>query len=158
VLWEKVGWDEARPGVERERAMSADPAQLMKDLRAQAQKRHEAHLGEVHARYAQAIGLASRRGTRRVRYAPNDQLLKSLVLAVVPERMEFQEFLDELWKRYRMVIGHHQAKAFVGEGQSDQVAFDENARRLEMRLASLGLLRRLSDACAYVENPMGVDQ
>lgn len=155
VLWDKVRWDDARP--QGDRPISGDPEQLLKELRAQAQKRHEAHLGEVHARYAQAIGLASRRGTRRVRYAPNDQLLKSLVLAVVPERMEFQRFLEELWSRYRMVIGHHQAKDYLGDGGSDQVAFEENARRLEMRLASLGLLRRLSDACAYVENPMGVD-
>lgn len=155
VLWAKVRWDETRP--QGEHATSGDPEQLLRELRAQAQKRHEAHLGEVHARYAQAIGLASRRGTRRTRYAPNDQLLKSLVLAVVPERMEFQRFLEELWRRYRMVIGHHQAKEYLGDGGSDQVAFEENARRLEMRLASLGLLRRLSDACAYVENPMGVD-
>jgi hypothetical protein len=35
----------------------------------------------------------------------------------------------------------------------DRKAFQANARRLEQRLASLGLLRRLSDACAYVENP-----
>lgn len=155
VLWEKVRWDEARP--QGDGLASGDPEHLLRELRAQAQKRHEGHLGEVHARYAQAIGLASRRGTRRVRYAPNDQLLKSLVLAVVPERMEFQRFLEELWRRYRMVIGHHQAKDYLGDGGSDQVAFEENARRLEMRLASLGLLRRLSDACAYVENPMGVD-
>lgn len=155
VLWDKVRWDDARP--QGEGAMSSDPGQLLRELRSQAQKRHEAHLGEVHARYAQAIGLASRRGTRRVRYAPNDQLLKSLVLAVVPERMEFQEFLDALWGRYRMIVGHHQAREYLRDGRSDQVAFEENARRLEMRLASLGLLRRLSDACAYVENPMGVD-
>jgi len=35
----------------------------------------------------------------------------------------------------------------------DSSAFEDNARRLEQRLVSLGLLRRLSDACAYVENP-----
>jgi len=32
-------------------------------------------------------------------------------------------------------------------------AFKENSQRLEMRLVSLGLVKRLSDACAYVINP-----
>jgi hypothetical protein len=67
--------------------------------------------------------------------------------------MEFQQFLHVLHDRYNFVIGHRQAIAYIGEGQSDQKAFEDNARRLEMRLASLGLLKRLSDACAYVENP-----
>ncbi|MEZ4405716.1 MAG: hypothetical protein R3A52_04350 [Polyangiales bacterium] len=153
ALWETVRWDEARP--QGESSLSPDPSRLIEDLRAAARTRHEAHLGDAHARYAQAIGLASRRGTRRVRYAPNDQLLKSLVLAVVPERMEFQAFLEALWSRYRMVIGDRQASEFLGDGGSDQSAFQDNALRLEKRLASLGLLRRLSDACAFVENPMG---
>ena len=38
-------------------------------------------------------------------------------------------------------------------GNADQEDFSDNARRLEERLASLGLLKRLSDSCAYVENP-----
>lgn len=90
-----------------------------------------------------------------MRYAPGDQLLKSLVLTVVRERMEFQQFLTSLWERYGMVIGSHQAGDLLHGGDSDRKAFDENARRLEMRLESLGLLTRLSDACAYVESPVG---
>ncbi len=35
----------------------------------------------------------------------------------------------------------------------DKKAFQANSRRLEQRLGSLGLLRRLSDGCAYVVNP-----
>lgn len=156
VLWDVARWKDARPDDAEGGFSETNPERALKDLKERAKKRHEAHLGDVHLRYAQAIGLASRRGTRRIRYAPSDQLLKTLVLAVVPkERMEFQQFLEALWQRYRMVIGHHQAKDLLTEGKSDQVAFADNARRLEMRLASLGLLRRLSDACAYVENPMG---
>ncbi len=152
VLRDKVMWDKADAVVER------GPDELLKVLLDQARKRHGQHVAGVHARYAQAIGLASRRGTRRVRYAPSDQLLKSLVLAVVPRRMEFQEFLNVLWHRYAFIIGHHQAGEYIVSGVSDQRAFEENAQRLEMRLASLGLLRRLSDACAYVENPMGIER
>lgn len=132
----------------------ASPERVLQNLRDRAARRHGQHLGEAHAAYAQAIGLASRRGTRRVRYAPSDQLLKTLVLTVVRERMEFQQFLAALWERYRMVIGHHQAVDILTGGESDQKAFEDNARRLEMRLESLGLLTRLSDACAYVESPI----
>jgi hypothetical protein len=118
-----------------------------------AAQRHASHIANVHARYMREVGLASRRSTNRLRYAPNDHILKSLVLAVVPRRMEFQQFLHVLHERYSFVIGHRQAVTYIEEGQSDQKAFEDNARRLEMRLASLGLLKRLSDACAYVENP-----
>ena len=118
-----------------------------------AQRRHARHVANVHSRYASAIGLASRRGTRRTRYAPNDRLLKSLVFASVPSRLEFQRFLRLIYERYGFIVGHRQATDYVAHGQSDQKAFEDNARRLELRLASLGLLKRLSDACAYVENP-----
>jgi hypothetical protein len=132
----------------------AAPERVLEGVREWAARRHGQHMGEVHAAYAQAIGLASRRGTRRVRYAPSDQLLKTLVLTVVRERMEFQQFLVALWERYSMVIGHHQAAYILKDGESDQKSFEDNARRLEMRLESLGLLTRLSDACAYVESPV----
>jgi hypothetical protein len=118
-----------------------------------AQRRHAGHVANVHSRYASAIGLASRRGTRKTRYAPNDRFLKSLVFASVPRRHEFQHFLHLIHERYGFIVGHRQATDYVRHGQSDQTAFEDNARRLELRLASLGLLRRLSDACAYVENP-----
>ena len=132
----------------------AAPERVLEGVREWAARRHGQHMGEVHAAYAQAIGLASRRGTRRVRYAPSDQLLKTLVLTVVRERMEFQQFLVALRERYSMVIGHHQAAYILKDGESDQKSFEDNARRLEMRLESLGLLTRLSDACAYVESPV----
>ena len=35
----------------------------------------------------------------------------------------------------------------------DKKAFQANSQRLEQRLFSLGLLRRLSDGCAYIINP-----
>lgn len=148
--WRQAGQDD-QPRI-------ADPAEALSELREFALQRHRHHVAPVHAAYAQAIGLASRRGTRRTRYAPSDHLLQTLVLTVVPRRMDFREFLVALWERYRMVVGYDQARQLLrdGSGDSDKRAFDDNAHRLEMRLASLGLLRRLSDACAYVENPMEV--
>jgi hypothetical protein len=41
----------------------------------------------------------------------------------------------------------------IQKGAADLEDFSDNARRLEERLESLGLLNRLSDSCAYVENP-----
>ena len=49
--------------------------------------------------------------------------------------------------------GRHAVRRFIDAGAADQEDFSDNARRLEERLASLGLLKRLSDSCAYVENP-----
>lgn len=148
VMRSAVGWPD-RDSYEG----APNPQSLRTALGEAAMRRHAGHVGNVHARYAAEVGLASRRGTRRIRYAPNDQLLGTLVLAVVPRRMEFQQFLSILYERYGFVIGHRQAQSYIDAGQSDQKAFEDNARRLELRLVSLGLLRRLSDACAYVENP-----
>ena len=148
ALWELVFWsaDDEYEGPE-----SADV--LLKHLRNAALRRHSQHLANVHGKYMREIGLATRRASRRMRYAPNDQILKTLVVANVAKRMEFQEFLHVLHQRYGMVIGHHQATAYIDRGVCDQKTFEDNAKRLEQRLASLGLLRRLSDACAYIENP-----
>jgi hypothetical protein len=130
------------------------PEGLLSSLHAAAVKRHRQHVSGFHAEYAKAIGLASRRGARRLRYTPSDQLLKSIVITTVHRRYEFQEFLEILNERYGLVIGHRQAASYIG-AMADQRAFEQNAKRLEMRLSSLGLLKRLSDSCAYVENPFG---
>lgn len=131
----------------------ANPQALSEAFRKAVMVRHSAHGSKIHAAWSRALGLASRRGTRRVRYCPTDALLKTLVFTVTGRRMEFQQFLARLYERYRLVIGHHQAPDLIQAGSADQKHFEENARRLEMRLGSLGLLRRLSDACAYVVNP-----
>jgi hypothetical protein len=155
VLRSKVAWPDADMD---EYNGQETPTGLRGMLQSAAHRRHDSHVANVHARYAHEIGLASRRGTRRVRYAPNDQILRSLVFANVERRMEFQQFLFVLYEKYGFVIGHRQASTFIGQGQSDQKSFEDNARRLEQRLASLGLLRRLSDACAYIENPYARDR
>ncbi|MNC55753.1 hypothetical protein D3C75_1053020 [compost metagenome] len=72
--------------------------------------------------------------------------------------MEFKLFLKLLYDRYGFIIGDHQARDIIDAGNADQEDFSNNARRLEERLASLGLVRRLSDSCAYVENPFTRDQ
>lgn len=134
---------------------AAEPEFLLNMLREDAIRRHAQHVAKIHASWARSLGLASRRGTRSIRYAPTDSLLKSLVYTVVDGRMELHKFLEELYRRYGFVIGYVQAEedSLIGSNKGDIQAFRENTQRLEMRLVSLGLLKRLSDACAYVLNP-----
>lgn len=132
-----------------------DAAGLIAELRHLAVSRHRQHVGNVHRNYGRDIGLVSKRGTNRLRYAPTDAFLRSLVLANVALRMEFHEFLACLYRRYGLVFGEREAECVLPAEEYDKKTFQANAARLEQRLGSLGLLRRLSDACAYVQNPFG---
>ena len=131
----------------------ADPDELLRELRRSAAARHRQHPGNVHRNYGRDVGLISKRGTNRLRYAPNDDLLRALVLANVSQRMEFHEFLTRVYDEYGFVFGEREAEKVLEGRTFDKNAFKHNAHRLEQRLASLGMLRRLSDACAYVQNP-----
>lgn len=136
---------------------AGSPEALLDKLQQKAVKRHKQHLAKCHGSWAREIGLSSSRGSRRTRYAPTDTLLRTLVLACVPHRMEFQDFLEKLYEKYGFVIGDKQAEDIISSGNADREDFAANAERLERRLASIGLLKRLSDACAYVRNPFAVE-
>jgi hypothetical protein len=127
--------------------------QLIRTLVEKAENRHEQHFGKIHAAWSRAIGLSSRRLSRRTRYAPNDRLLKTLVVTMVDDRMQFDEFLREIRRRYGFVIGDAEGIRLVNEKLVDQEALSENCGNLETRLVGLGLVRRLSDSCSFVENP-----
>ena len=127
--------------------------QLIRALVDKAESRHQQHFGKIHAAWSRAIGLSSRRLSRRTRYAPNDRLLKTLVVAMVEDRMQFDEFLSEARRRYGLVIGDAEGVRLVKEKLVDQEALSENRGNLEARLVGLGLVRRLSDSCSFVENP-----
>ncbi len=71
----------------------------------------------------------------------------------VNKRIEFNAFLAQLYNRYGLVFGEKEAENALSAHEIDKKTFQSNALRLEQRLSSLGLLKRLSDACAYVENP-----
>lgn len=123
-----------------------------------ASSRHQKHLEKVHGVWGSAIGLSSKRSSRNIHYATNDMLLKTVVLSTVSDRMEFQEFLEVLYTKYGFIIGAKQALALFDAKKAEQDDFTMNEKRLEDRLASLGLLKRLSDACAYVENPFSQER
>ena len=122
--------------------------------------RHAREFSRVHFKYGQEAGLVSKRATNRYRYAPTDQLLQSLVLANVPNECPLEEFLDRLFLRYGMVIGPRQQVAVERAGYTElgkrvsSQAFRNNQMRIESRLKSMGMLRRLSDSQAYVLNPL----
>ncbi len=144
VRWPREGdYDEA-----------CEPASLLSALRRAAFARHRQHVANVHRSYGGGAGLVSRRGTNRLRYAPTDDLLKTLIIANVPVRMEYGAFLGVLHARYGLVFGDREARLVLDQEDFDKRAFQANSERLEDRLRTLGMLRRLSDACAYVENPL----
>jgi len=146
ILRNKVRWEE-------DPAVSTDPEQLIGALRQAAMKRHRQHVANIHRNYGREIGLVSKRGTVKLRYAPTDALLKTLLFANVERRVELQQFLARLHSRYGIVFGDKEAEQVLAKDEFDKKAFQGNSRRLEQRLGSLGLLRRLSDGCAYAINP-----
>ena len=146
ILKDRVRWGEDYKG-------PPDPAELIGRLRQDAMKRHRQHVANIHRNYGREIGLVSKRGTVKLRYAPNDTLFKTLLFANVAKRVELHQFLARLHDRYGLIVGDKEAEQVLSKDEFDKKAFQANSRRLEQRLGSLGLLRRLSDGCAYVINP-----
>ncbi|GKT08378.1 hypothetical protein [Desulforhabdus sp. TSK] len=111
--------------------------------------------GEIHRGLGKECGLVSRRGTRSLRYAPTDDFLRMLVVTRVRGRVELSEFLVELFARYRLVIGHKEAlrSPEIQDSHKSENPFRKNTDRLIRRMESMGLARRMSDGCTYVENP-----
>lgn len=150
ILRDSLRWSEDYEGPN-------DPQQLIAALRQAAMKRHRQHVANIHRNYGREIGLVSKRGTVKLRYAPTDALLKTLLFANVEKRVELHQFLEKLHCRYGLVFGDKEAEQVLAKDEFDKKAFQANSRRLEQRLGSLGLLRRLSDGCAYVVNPYDVE-
>lgn len=154
ILEEKVRW----PRNDEDYEGCSEPDSLLTELRRAAINRHRQHVANVHRNYGRDIGLVSKRGTNRLRYAPTDSLLKALVLANVSTRLEYKEFLQRVFQRYGFVFGEREAELVLAKEDFEKKAFQANSLRLEQRLSSLGMLRRLSDACAYVQNPLARGQ
>jgi len=134
--------------------IGGDQDTIFSELRSYAEERHQQHVAKVHSEWARQIGLSvSQRGVGTW-YSPSDSLLKALVMCIVDDgREEYRRFLGKLYDRFRLVVAVPEAEKAFGSLPTDQHAFTQNAQRLEQRLRTLGLLRRLSDDCAYVVNP-----
>jgi hypothetical protein len=144
-LVKETGWgaDELAP----------TPEELFEKLNTKVLKTHRDHLGKVHSAYGRGIGLVSRRGSNRNRYVPSDSFLKTLALATVPTHREFKALMKDFYDKYGLVFGDTLADSPMVGANYSKADFKQNAQRLERRLASLGLLKRKSDGCAYVFNP-----
>jgi hypothetical protein len=154
LLRERFQWPPEDGGDDTD-SINASGEDLIQKLVEKAESRHEQHFGKIHTSWSKAIGLSSRRLSRRTRYAPNDRLLKTMVVTMVDDRMQFDEFLSEARLRYGFVIGDAEGARLVKDKLVDQEALTENRGNLETRLVGLGLVRRLSDSCSFVENPFG---
>lgn len=154
ILKQKVLW----PRKETDYEGAYNPIDLITALKAAARRRHSQNFAHIHRVYRREIGLISKRGTNRLRYAPTDAFLKTLVLSSVGKRMELEHFLSEITKRYGIILGCQQAEEYAKTIQCefDKKAFQRNSQRLEQRLSSIGMLKRLSDGCAYVLNPFAM--
>lgn len=152
LMRERFQWPPTEGGYDEDYT-SCSPDELITNLADNALARHAQHIGKIHASWSRAIGLSSRRLSRRTRYAPNDKLLKSLVVSIVNDRMQFDEFLAEAKRRYGLVIGDAEGSRLVEAKLVDQEELSNNQDNLEARLVGLGLVRRLSDSCSFVENP-----
>jgi hypothetical protein len=152
LMRERFQWPSGDGGDE-ENFPENNPDALVEKLVELALARHAQHVGKIHASWSRAIGLSSRRLSRRTRYAPNDRLLKSIVVTIVEDRMQFDEFLVEARRRYGLVIGDVEGTSLVEAKLIDQEELSSNRDNLELRLVGLGLVRKLSDSCSFVENP-----
>ncbi len=137
-------------GFEPKEAEDRTISRLPQAIKDAALDGHNDHLGLVPGFYAEQIGLAAKQGSARW-YILSDAMLEAVVLANVAEPLEYEVFLESLYKRYRFVIGTKIASAHYTGINDQQVK--ANQRHLEERLRTLGLLKRLSDDCAFVVNP-----
>jgi len=131
------------------------PEEFFREFISDAKLEFKDKSGEIHRGLGKECGLVSRRGTRSLRYAPTDDFLRMLVVTRVQGRIELNEFLAELFARYRLVIGHKEAlrSPEIQDSHKSENPFRRNTDRLIRRMESMGLARRMSDGCTYVENP-----
>ncbi|OZI12085.1 hypothetical protein CEW92_08480 [Bacillaceae bacterium SAS-127] len=91
------------------------------------------------------------------RYVMSDTFLTSLVYSVLVARseMDFHQFMDELYKKYNIIIGPNEAR-ISGLHESEGInlrIYANNENRLRMKLKKNGLLHEYSDATALIYNP-----
>ena len=148
VLANKFVWQPKTGG------KTGTPEAQLDEMMSWADKNHRARLGHVVGIFAQQIGLGiTRRGVAGRWYSASDPLLEALVLANVTTPLEYGLFLERLFERYHFVVDARVAERAFDEPPVPVELLERNDRMLEQRLQALGLLKRLSDDCAFVENP-----
>lgn len=142
-----------RPDLNTTSDQYPDPDEQIAELRQEALSRKGHTIATFFVAHARKAGLLTARQGAGTWYAPTDQFLEALVLANVTVPLEFDDFLDRLYRRYRIVAGRSAALAAYGQSPLPLQVLMQNEERLEERLRVLGFLERKSDACAFVINP-----
>ena len=139
--------------------LEEDPNSFKNRVKDSLEKKFIKHLGNFHQRMAIDIGLASREFTVAYRYILSDELLLTLVYAVVKENfVPMKGFLKELRTKFGIVIDEASAMEYAGDIEIETNDLVMNYKRLLGQLNGLGLLYHLSDGCDYVQNPYIVAQ
>lgn len=118
----------------------------------------------THFKLGRSIGLITTELTNGHCYYLSDQLVRTLVMAVVgrAKYMSLAQFLAQLAQRYHIVIGPQEAQPYYTKGKlfAKQLKLQElddelskNVKAFREQLQRLGLLLSLSDYCDFVKNP-----
>lgn len=91
------------------------------------------------------------------RYVLHDNVLSALVYATLngESTLPYDDFLNELYKKYRIIIGEDAAKKsglYSKEG-INLSHFRSNEKKMRQKLKQNGLLQEYSDATALITNP-----
>jgi len=112
--------------------------------------------------YLRLLGLRSgllypQQKNPRKRVCPEDRVIEVLVagtINVVDEFVEFQEFLERLWKRFGIITGGHPEDEFLlsqsGISRVSSKYLRQNAEAFLKRLEDQGFAKRMADGKALV--------
>ena len=94
-----------------------------------------------------------------MRFSLSEDIIKFLVLSIIPPQgmITLDEFIDQLYLHFGMVIGPQQYRKEMGTSAVKRIGelsfMEENERAFGQKLKDCGFLRDLSDATSIVENP-----
>ena len=94
-----------------------------------------------------------------MRFSLSEEIIKFLVLSIIPPKqmITLDEFVNQLYEHFGMVIGPVQYKAEMEHGFVAEIGdfsfLETNLEAFAQKLKDCGFLRDLSDATSIVENP-----
>lgn len=127
---------------------------IVKDIVSDQLKRHQLSIIRGLARDG---GFGGYRKGSKYRYFMTDSFIQAIVYANIKpkQQMEFNQFLDELYKKYGFIIGELQAKSngIYEKSKLNVSYFQKNEFAIREKLRYNGLLIEYSDATAMIRNP-----
>lgn len=105
------------------------------------------------------IGVIIPNTGKGMRFSLSEEIIKFLVLSIIPPKqmITLDEFVNQLYEHFGMVIGPVQYKAEMEHGFVAEIGdfsfLETNLEAFAQKLKDCGFLRDLSDATSIVENP-----